>query len=118
MLEKLKNTFFAKKNPAPSARIKSPSSIHQILGQHKKRTDSFARHEISHWKEARNAFYDPTRPSSYALQQLYADVLLDAHLSALIQTRVLRILHQNFVFKDPQGHVDKNLLRFFEQTVV
>ena len=115
MLEKLKNTFFAKKTPTPSARIKSSSALHQLLGQHKKRGDSFARHEISHWKEARNAFYDPTRPSSYAIQQLYADVLLDAHLSALIQTRVLRILHQNFVFKNQEGHVDKNCSAFLSK---
>ena len=62
------------------------------------------RRELSHWQQARALRYDATQPLTYALQEVYTDTLLDAHLSASINNRLLRLQNKRYVVRDAQGN--------------
>lgn len=112
MAKKKKNT----KTPAASSAAKAPqfveSSDNSIQIDYFHLQESLYRHELNDWVEARSARYDPWNPTTYQIQQLYKDALLDNHLAGAIDTqRILPILNKAFVFRDQQEKVDSDLSR-------
>lgn len=74
--------------------------------------ESLYRHELNDWIDARSARYNPFNPTTYLIQQLYKDALLDNHLAGAIDTqRILPILNKAFVIRDQQEKVDNDLSR-------
>lgn len=64
------------------------------------------RKELDEWQTARDYRLDVDRPITYYLQEVYADLLMDAHLRALIENRILRIVNREFVIQNTDGTVD------------
>lgn len=71
--------------------------------------ESLYRKEIYDWQQARIARRDPFNTSTYLLQQLYKDAMLDNHLCGAIENRILRVLNKEFVLKNADGDIDRKL---------
>ena len=71
--------------------------------------ESLYRKEIYDWQQARIARRDPFNASTYLLQQLYKDAMLDNHLCGAIENRILRVLNKEFVLKNADGDIDRKL---------
>ena len=76
--------------------------------------ESLYRKEISDWQEARLIRRDPFNPITYYIQQLYKDSMLDNHLSAAIENRILRVTNKQFSLKDKDGNPDKEASAFIQ----
>lgn len=64
---------------------------------------SVYRKEINHWQRARMARQSLENPRTHLQQQVYADAMLDAHLFAVSENRILRIQNKRFVITDDKG---------------
>lgn len=64
------------------------------------------RKELDEWQMARDYRLDVDRPITYYLQEVYTDLMMDAHLRALIENRILRIVNREFVIQNAAGEVD------------
>lgn len=80
-----------------------------------KQQHSVYRQEISNWQMARLERGNPTMPYTYLLQELYKDVMLDTHLTAVTENRILRISNKRFVIKDKKGVADYERSEFLNQ---
>ena len=71
---------------------------------------SLYRQEIAHWQSARALRFRVQHPRTQPIQELYMDAMLDNHLSAVINNRILRIQNKHFVVrgKDHQVHDEKS----------
>lgn len=77
--------------------------------------ESLYRHELDDWVEARAARHNPFNPSTYQMQQLYKDAILDNHLSGAIDNqRILPLLNKSFVIRDASEKVDADLTRLIQ----
>ncbi|MDY3512972.1 phage portal protein family protein [Riemerella anatipestifer] len=56
------------------------------------------RMEINHWQSARYARYQPEFPRTYPMEEVYQDILLDGHLTAVTENRTLRVVNNDFIF--------------------
>jgi phage gp29-like protein len=70
-----------------------------------------AQKDISDWRFANRAYFDPYNPTMYRLQQLYDKVMLDAHLSSVVQTRILRVKGIGFHVKNEDGSINNELTK-------
>lgn len=77
--------------------------------------ESLYRKEVADWQSARIARYDPFRPITLPIQQLYKDSLLDNHLQGAIENRILRVVNKEFVLKDKDDQVDKERSKFVQK---
>ncbi len=68
-----------------------------------KSSHSVYRKEINHWQQARMAKNSLQHPRHYLLQRVYRDAMLDTHLTAVIENRILRIQNKRFVITDQNG---------------
>lgn len=71
--------------------------------------ESLYRKEIDDWQQARIARRSPFNPTTFALQQLYKDAMLDNHLQGAIETRILKVLNRDFLVVAPDGETDDEL---------
>lgn len=76
---------------------------------------SVYRQEITHYQMARQERINVENPRTYLLQQLYKDSILDTHLSAVIENRILRITNKTFVIKDKKGVADYERSEFLNK---
>ena len=67
---------------------------------------SIYRQEVSNWQQARLERTNPEEPFTYLLQELYKDVMIDSHLTAITENRILRIINKRFVLQDKKGVAD------------
>ena len=77
---------------------------------------SMHRREVGDWSAARALRLHPTRTRTYALQEVYTDALLDAHLSGIVNNRVLKIQNRHFVVKDRGQRVSLEKSRLLEKS--
>ncbi|MRJ09175.1 DUF935 family protein [Ornithobacterium rhinotracheale] len=56
------------------------------------------RMEINHWQSARYARYQVEFPRTYPLEEVYQDIMLDGHLTAVTENRTLRVVNNDFIF--------------------
>lgn len=68
--------------------------------------ETLYRKEVSDWLAARAQRRDPFNPTTFHIQQLYKDAMLDNHLQGAIENRLLSTLNKDFVLKDAEGVVD------------
>jgi len=64
---------------------------------------SVYRREITHYQRARQMRQSKQNPRTYLQQSVYEDAMLDTHLSAVIENRILRMLNKRFVIIDDKG---------------
>lgn len=65
------------------------------------------RKEIAHWRNARASRYHPEHPSTYGLQDVYMDTMIDGHLTAVINSRILYVQNKKYVVKDDTNKIDR-----------
>lgn len=56
------------------------------------------RKEINDWQAARFAYYQSDIPRFFPMQEVYDDVMLDGHLTAVTEDRTLRTINENYIF--------------------
>lgn len=74
------------------------------------------RREIAHWQQARSLRYHHKCPLTYALQDVYMDTMLDAHLSAVIGNRVLRLQNKRYVLRNAKGELQPEKTTWLEKS--
>ena len=65
--------------------------------------------------QARTTYDDPEQPQNDLLQDLYQDALLDAHLQAVQQKRILALQNKEFVLRRADGEVDEEKSKWMQQ---
>ncbi|PIB28904.1 hypothetical protein BFP77_08280 [Maribacter sp. 4U21] len=101
MIEILDHTgkpFVRAKNTIELAR-KSQSLMLDFVKMH----HSVFRRELDHWKVARMERLNQEAPYTYLLQDLYKDAMLDTHLHAIFESRILRMTNKKYVIVDKKG---------------
>lgn len=71
------------------------------------------RKEINDWQAARYAFYQSEIPRFYPMQELYDDIMLDGHLTAVTEDRTLRTINEDYIFAI-DGIKDDKLTAYIE----
>lgn len=71
--------------------------------------ESLYRKEIDDWHEARQSRHSPYMPTTYGMQQIFKDAMLDNHLQGAVETRILKVLNKDFIVMSPQGEADDEL---------
>lgn len=71
----------------------------QVMIEKMQEIKSIWRKEINDWQYGRDAFYSPHNPTTFYLQTVYQDVMLDDQLETVTGQRKLRILNQKFIIK-------------------
>nr|WP_294922173.1 DUF935 family protein [uncultured Flavobacterium sp.] len=56
------------------------------------------RKEINDWQAARYAYYQSEIPRFYPMQEVYDDIMLDGHLTAVTEDRTLRTTNKDYIF--------------------
>lgn len=64
---------------------------------------SVYRKEIDYYQIARTERQDPHYSRTHLLQGSYKDAMLDTHLTAITNSRILRIINKHYVIKDQKG---------------
>lgn len=78
---------------------RSQSIIRQIVARQLVRI----RQDIQNWREAMDDAERDTSPDRTELMRVFKDVVLDPHLSSLIETRKNKLLSSNFWIEDKNG---------------
>jgi hypothetical protein len=73
-----------------------------------------ARQSILNWRRALTCAESVHLPNRLELVRIYQDIILDAHLSSLIQTRKINVLSKSFNLKDKDGEIDENMTALFQ----
>lgn len=71
------------------------------------------RKEITDWLAARYAYYQSDIPRFFPMQEVYDDIMLDGHLTAVTEDRTLRTINEDFIFSR-DGIKDDKLTAFIE----
>lgn len=74
------------------------SKITNLMVDVIKRQRRLYRKEINDWQAARFAFYQAEIPRFYPMQEVYEDIMLDGHLTAVTEDRTLRTTNKDYVF--------------------
>ncbi len=85
---------------AKTTQITKTSSLEQVTNfmvDALKRKRQLWRKELTDWQMARYARF-AEEPKTYLLQELYEDIILDAHLTAVTENRTLNSTNKNYVF--------------------
>lgn len=80
-----------------------------------KQSHSVYRQEITDYQMARQERLNPEEPFTYRLQELYKDVMIDSHLTAMVESRILRVVNKNFMLKDKKGVADPERSAFLNK---
>lgn len=73
------------------------------------------RRELNVWQQARELRYDVDTPLTYALQEVYTDCMVDTHLKAITENRILRIVNLPFQIVKSDGKPDDKLTQLIER---
>ena len=76
---------------------------------------SLGRKEPRDWRSARDSYADPSAPRNDELQDLYEDALLDPHLQAVQQKRLLTLQNKGFVLRRSDGEIDEEKSKWLTQ---
>jgi hypothetical protein len=77
---------------APAERQKAVSMMASII----KAQASQTRKDIEDWKQAKRAAENPDRPNRRRLMEIYHDAVIDGHLKAQINNRIMRVTNKKF----------------------
>lgn len=70
---------------------------------------------LQKWKNAVAAASDPDNPSKYQLWQLYDNIMLDNHLRAIIDSRIMHAQRSAFKLVDDKGIENKDISYLLER---
>jgi len=98
------------KNPVEMAKRSQKLMLDFVKQQH-----SVYRQELDHWKVARMERGNPEAPYTYLMQELYKDVMIDSHLTSIVESRILRIVNKRFVLQDEKGVADYERSNFLNK---
>jgi len=91
---------------------KRPNKVtNQVIASQRAR----ARKDIKAWRTALQMAENVDRPKRLLLYNLYDELILDAHLSAEIQRRVLAVLGSKFSVVDSDGETNNDLTNLFKK---
>jgi phage gp29-like protein len=79
---------------------------------------SQARNDIATWKMAIRSAMAVDNPKRVRLQNLYKDILLDAHLTSQIENRKLQTLGTKFSLKDQAGTVNEEMTALLKSSPI
>ena len=71
--------------------------------------------QINDWKIAVMAATDPENPRHGLLMRFYQSLMLDLHLSGIIDTRILRVQRSSFIIQDKDGNENTELKELLER---
>lgn len=71
------------------------------------------RKEINDWQAARYAYYQSDIPRFFPMQEVYDDIMLDGHLTAVTEDRTLRTINKDYIFSI-DGIKNDKLTEFIE----
>jgi len=72
-----------------------------------------SKQDIGIWRSAINQSESAMNPKRTELIKTFKDVVLDAHLSSLIQTRILKVVGHDFSVVDSDGEIDIEKTKLF-----
>ena len=94
---------FNRKKPK-SAKVGSTIQAQQVFR---------ARQDIKRWRNAISQAEQIGTPNRIELVRIYRDIILDGHLSSIIQTRKINVLGKNYNIKDAKGEIDDEMTEIF-----
>lgn len=100
----------AKLNAADVRNIDKVTNFLVDTIRHKRR---LWRKELNDWQQARQARYSTEKPRTDLLQEVYQDIMLDGHLTAVTEQRTLRTTNKNFIFAI-DGKKDETMTEFIK----
>jgi len=98
------------------AEMRSDSSGLKIPSKQIKRSSQiFEPKSYRDWKDAIAMATNPDEPTFTFLAELYDNLLLDAHLSAVIESRIMRVIRSRFIIRKPDGEEIPELTKLFQR---
>ncbi len=94
--------------------VQNVEKVTKFMVDSLKRARTLWRKEIIHWQQARASRYSQTMPRNFLMQDLYDDVLMDAHLHGITENRTLRTTNKDFIFVDKEGKKNDELTEFIK----
>lgn len=85
---------------------KKSTNVSQILNQLLQTAKTRQRQDISNWLSALRAAENIDTPRLQSLMRVYDSIIIDLHLSSVINTRKLRVMGETFVIQDASGNED------------
>lgn len=105
-----------KRVPASLSKGKSdPKKRTSLIMELYRRSDFFARDDISNWRNAWQSAVDVRNPNRQKLYDIYRDAMTDAHLSGCIQQRVGFVMSRSFKLVNDSGVKDEDALHLLDQ---
>lgn len=101
------NDKFARLNDSKSNNSTQSKEVQNIVIDLFRQNFARYQHQLDEWQMARDIRHDVHYPLTYAMQEMYEDAMVDAHLTAIIESRVLRVLNQEFVVNGADGIIDE-----------
>jgi phage gp29-like protein len=103
----LKNLYTAAVSPKQSKRNVLAKRVTQAQ-------INLLRQDIGKWRSAQVSAKDLRSPDREMLYNLYADLLIDSHLTSLMQTRKINVLGKPFKVVNDSGVEDKEKTKLFQ----
>ncbi len=103
----INGTLLEESNPVQLSQ-KAQSLVLDLVRQ----SHSVYRKEISHYQRARMARLSKENPRTNLQQAVYKDAMLDTHLSAVAENRILRVQNKRFVIIDDKGITNPDKSQF------
>lgn len=72
------------------------------------------RQDIEKWRNAMRSAESKTNPRRTQLYDLYFDLVLDAHLSAVMEKRVLAVTNQPIIYYDKDGEENEEITKLLD----
>ena len=97
------------------ARMAASKQGLKITAQLLQQTDTLTKKDIADWRNANQVAIDYLTPNRCRLYDIYADCLLDAHLSGCISQRKGKVLQKDFRLVDSGGREDVAATELLQQ---
>ncbi len=94
---------FKLNTPKSSKSTKQVQVLIDSISEHR----SIWRKEVIDWQQGRDAFYSEHNPTTWQLQDVYHDVMLDDQLTTVTESRKLRIINKELVVYDKNKNIDQ-----------
>ena len=83
-------------NAAPRAPVTDPKKAVSIMSAVIRQAASQTRKDIDDWKQAKRSAENPDRPNRKKLMEIYLDAVIDGHLKAQMNNRIMRVTNKKF----------------------
>lgn len=94
----LSGNVVGKKTTLNSADMGDINKITKLMVDVVRRQKRLWRKELNDWQTARRAYYQSEIPRNFPMQELYEDIMLDGHLTAVTEDRTLRTTNEDYIF--------------------